>query len=326
MLIALLIIARTAQIGASILLAGTFTFGLVTLGPAGRPANGDLHEVERRLLRLAQSSLIVALLSALLWFWLEVANMSGLPLMHAFATTAWQTLLFETEFGRVWQLRLGLITVAFVLAALGFAQDRLRRALTLALFLVSVVLLVSLAWISHAAAARVQPLGLLGDALHLCAASVWIGGLLPLAIFLTRARASSSLSERALPVLRRFSTLSLSGVSLLIVSGISNSWLLVGSIHALFTTRYGWLLLVKLAAFGVLVGLGARNRFVIKTMLTRVPTGSDLLAQFCRNVICEACLGLAVVGIVACLGITPPARGHVSDYVRYADYFFRLAI
>ena len=93
----------------------------------------------------------------------------------------------------------------------------------------------------------------------------------------------------------------------LIVSGISNRWLLVGSIHALFTTRYGWLLLVKLAAFGVLVGLGARNRFVIKTKLTGVPTDSDLLAQLGRNVICEACLGLAVVAIVACLGVTPPA-------------------
>ena len=309
MLIALLIIARTAQIGASILLAGTFTFQLVTLGPAGRPANGDLHEVERRLLRLARSSLIVALLSALLWFWLEVANMSGLPLMRAFSTTAWQTLLFETEFGRVWQLRLGLITVAFVLAALGFAQDRLRRALTLALFLVSVVLLVSLAWISHAAAVRAQPLGLLGDALHLCAAGAWIGGFLPLAIFLTRARASFSLGECVLPVARRSSALSLSCVGVLIMGGISNSWLLVGSIHALFTTRYGWLLLAKLAVFGVLVGFGARNRFVIKTKLTKVPMGSDLLAQLRRNVICEACLGLAVIAIVGCLGVTPPARG-----------------
>ena len=95
----------------------------------------------------------------------------------------------------------------------------------------------------------------------------------------------------------------------LIVSGISNSWLLVGSIHPLFTTRYGWLLLGKLALFGVLVGLGARNRFVIKTKLTRVLAGSDFLAQLRRNVICEACLGLAVVAIVACLGVTPPAQG-----------------
>src|SRR6266403_1423889 len=277
MLIALLIIARTTQVGASVLLAGIFAFELVTLGPAGRRASDDLHEIERRLFQLARWSLIAALLSALLWFWLEVASMSGLPLTRAFSTTAWQAVLFETEFGRVWRLRLGLITVAFVLAALDFAHDRLRRALTLALFLVSVVLLVSLAWISHAAAARVQPLGLLGDALHLCAASVWIGGLLPLAIFLTRARTSLSLGEQALPVLQRFSTLSLACVGVLIASGISNSWLLVGSIHALLTTRYGWLLLAKLATFGILVCLGARNRFVIKTRLTRVSETADLL-------------------------------------------------
>src|SRR6266516_5478807 len=132
MLIALLIIARTTQIGASILLAGIFTFELVTLGPAGPPGSGDLREVERRLLCLARCSLIAALLSALLWFWLEVASMSGLPLTRAFSTTAWQAVLFETEFGYVWRLRLGLIAVAFVLAALGVAQDRMRRALTLA--------------------------------------------------------------------------------------------------------------------------------------------------------------------------------------------------
>jgi putative copper resistance protein D len=309
MLIALLIIARTAQIGASMLLAGTFTFELMTLAPAGQLPSDDLQEVERRLLQLARSGLIVVFLSALLWFWLEVASMSGLPLTAAFSTRAWQAVLFETEFGRVWQLRIGLIVVALVLVALGSVKAQLRRALTLTLFLVSVALLVSLAWISHAAAARVQPLGLLGDALHLCAAGAWIGGLLPLAIFLTRARASLSLGERALSVLRRFSTLSLTCVAVLILCGISNAWLLVGSIHALFTTRYGWLLLVKLAAFGVLIGLGARNRFVIKTKLTRVPTASDLLAQLRRNVICEACLGLAVVAIVACLGVTPPARG-----------------
>jgi putative copper resistance protein D len=309
MLIALLIIARTAHIGATILLAGTLTFKLITLGPVDRAGSDDFHELQRRLLRLARWSLVAALLSALLWFWLEVANMSGLPPMRTFSTTAWQTVLFETKFGRVWQLRLGLIVLAFALVTLGLAQVQARHALVMVVFLVSIVLLVWLAGISHAAAARVQPLGLLGDALHLCAASVWIGGLLPLAIFLTRTRASLSLGEKALLVLRRFSTLSLICVGVIIVSGLSNSWLLVGSIHALLTTRYGWLLLAKLAAFGVLVGLGTRNRFTIKTKLTRVPTDSDLLAQLRRNVIYETCLGLAVVAIVACLGVTPPARG-----------------
>jgi putative copper resistance protein D len=309
MLTALLIIARAAQIAASILIAGVFTFELVVLGLAGQPASGDFHEVERRLFRLAVWSLVAALLSALLWFWLEVASMSGSsPLTNAFSTTAWQTVLFETEFGRVWRLRLGLITVAFVLAAFGFAQDRLRRALTLALFLVSVALLISLAWISHAAAARAQPLGLLGDALHLCAAGGWIGGLAPLAIFLTRARASLSLTAHTPHVLRRFSALSLCCVSVLVVSGVSNSWLLVGSVRALFTTRYGALLIFKLILFALLICFGARNRVVIETKLLFAPTRSDLLSQLRRNVIYEVCLGIAVVAIVGWLGVTRPAH------------------
>jgi copper resistance protein D len=309
MLIALLIIARTAHIGSTILLVGTFTFERITLSPVRQPDSDDFRKLDRRLLRLARWSLVVAFLSALLWLWLEVASMSGLPPMRAFSTRAWQAVLFETNFGRVWQLRLGLIALEFALVARGWAQALERQALIVAVFLISIVLLVSLAWISHAGAARVQPLGLLGDALHLCAASVWIGGLPPLTIFLTRARTSLSLGQRALSVLRRFSTLSLSCVTVLIVSGISNSWLLVGSIHALFTTRYGWLLLAKLAVFGVLVSLGAWNRFVIKTKLTRVSETADLLAELRRNVISETCLGLTVVTIVACLGVTPPARG-----------------
>ena len=308
MLTALLIIARIAQIAASILIAGIFTFDLVAFGLVGRPASGDFHEVERRLFRLAVWSLVVALLSALLWFWLEVASMNGLALTNAFSATAWQTVLVETQFGRVWQLRLGLIAVMFALVASGLAQDEVRRALILVLWMLSVVLLISLAWISHAAAARVQPLGLVGDALHLCAAGGWIGGLAPLAIFLARAGASSSLGERAAPVLQRFSILSLCCVSVLLVSGISNSWLLVGSIHALFTTPYGRLLFLKLTLFGILIGFGARNRFVVKTALLKAPAGLDLLPQLRRNVICEACLGLAVVAIVACLGVTPPAQ------------------
>jgi putative copper resistance protein D len=174
------------------------------------------------------------------------------------------------------------------------------------LWLLGMIFLVSLAWISHAAAARVQPLGIIGDALHLCAAGGWIGGLVPLAIFLTRARTSFSLHNKAVSVLRRFSTLSLCCVSVLIVSGLSNSWLLVGSIHALFATSYGRLLVVKLALFAILVSYGARNRLAIKTNFSPAQTGSDLLPELRRNVICEGFLAAAVVVIVACLGVVPP--------------------
>jgi copper resistance protein D len=307
MLTAQLIIARAVHIGASILLAGIFTFDLVILAPARRVGSGDSYEIEHRLFRVAAWSIVAALLSALLWFWLEVASMSGLPLKSAFAATAWRTVLFETQFGRVWQLRLGLIAAAFVLVASALAQVKAPRALVVVLWLVSVVLLTSLAWISHAAAATVHPFGVLGDMLHLCAAGFWIGGLVPLIIFLAHVRGSFSLGETVVRVVRRFSTLSLCCVSVLVLSGISNSWLLVGSIYALFTTPYGQLLLFKLALFAILVGFGARNRFLVKAKLPRTAADPNLLSRLRRNVVCEIYLGVAVVVIVACLGVTPPS-------------------
>ena len=302
-----LIVTRAVQIAASILIAGIFTFDFVMLGLTGRSESNDLHEIERRFFRLAFWSLIAALLSALLWFWLEVASMSELSLKDALSTPAWRAILFETQFGRVWQLRLGLIVAAFVLVASALAQVKARRALVVVLWLVSVVLLISLTWISHAAAATVHPFGVSGDMLHLCAASFWIGGLVPLTIFLARVRGSFSLGETVVRVVRRFSTLSLWCVTVLVVSGISNSWLLVGSIHALFTTPYGRLLLVKLTLFAILIAIGARNRFLIKAKPLKAPAGRNVLSQLRRNVICEAWLGSAVVAIVACLGVTPPA-------------------
>jgi putative copper resistance protein D len=303
-----LIIARAVHIASSILLTGIFTFDLVMFGRDRRHRSGDLHEVERRLFRLAVCGLITAFLSALLWFWLEVASMNGLSLTNAFSPTAWRTVLFETQFGRVWQLRLSVIAVVFTLVASGLAQDQVRRTLILVLWLLSIVLLVSLVWIGHAAAASAQPLGVLGDALHLCAAGAWLGGLTPLAIFLRRTSVSSSLDKQAAPVLARFSTLSVCCVGVLFLSGISNSWLLVGSIHALFTTPYGGFLLFKLTLFAILVALGARNRFLVKAELPRARANPDLLSQLRRNVLCEICLGVAVVAIVGCLGVTPPAR------------------
>jgi putative copper export protein len=60
--------------------------------------------------------------------------------------------------------------------------------------------------------------------------------------------------------------------------------------------------------FALLIGFGAHNRFLVKAKLLKAPLGTDLLPQLTRNVFCEVCLGVAVVAVVACLGVTPPAR------------------
>src|SRR5262245_61009877 len=188
------------------------------LAPARRLVSDDFHEIEQRLFRLAIWSLIAALLSALLWFWLVVASMSELSLKNAFSATASWPVLFETQFGRVWQLRLGVFAAAFVAVVCGLAQIKARRMLIWVPWLLSIAFLGTLAWISHAAA-RLHPLGLFGDAVHLCAAGAWIGGLVPLTLFLSYA--SLSLGQTVVSVLMGFSMLSLCCVSVLIVTGLS---------------------------------------------------------------------------------------------------------
>jgi len=309
MLVALLIFARAVHIAASILIAGSFTCDVIALDTIRRPASDDLYEIQRSLLRLTVWALVAALVSALLWFWLEVVSMTSLSFLDSCSVSRWKTVLLETVFGHVWQLRLGLIAATLLLAVSALAgNDIPRRAAILALWILSIVLLVSLAWISHAAAVAMQPISLTGDALHLCAAGAWIGGLVPLVIFLTRVRISSVMATVIPQVLGRFSTLSLCCVSVLIVTGISNTWLLVGSIHALFTTLYGWLLLLKLGLFAALIRFGARNRLAIKANASTAQTRAGFLQQLRCNVISEICLAAAVLVIVACLGVTPPAR------------------
>jgi putative copper resistance protein D len=309
MLVALLIFARAVHIAASILIAGSFTFDVIALGSIRQPARDDLYELQRNLLRLTVWALVAALVSALLWFWLEVVSMTSLSFLDSFSASRWKTVLLETVFGHVWQLRLGVIAAALLLAVSALAgNDMPRHAAVLALWVLSVVLLVSLAWISHAAAAGVQPMSLIGDALHLCAAGAWIGGLIPLVVCLIQAPVSPGIAKIIPHIISRFSTLSLCCVSVLIVTGISNSWLLVGTIHALFTTIYGWLLLLKLALFATVIRFGARNQLAIKASASTAQTRPDFLHQLRCSVISEICLSAAVLVIVACLGVTPPAR------------------
>ncbi len=66
------------------------------------------------------------------------------------------------------------VAACVALVALRLICGLEHAAFKFALWL-SLALLVSLAWISHAAAASAQPFGLLNDALHLYAAAAWDG-------------------------------------------------------------------------------------------------------------------------------------------------------
>jgi putative copper resistance protein D len=98
-------------------------------------------------------------------------------------------------------------------------------------------------------------------------------------------------------------------VATLIVTGLLNAWILVGSLKALDSTEYGQFLQVKLALFALMLCLAAVNRLHWTPRLVWQPAAlhKRALNQLTQNSIMEAGLGLAVFVMVGALGMNHPA-------------------
>lgn len=319
----LLILIRFVHLGALTLLIGTFAFLLLVGRPAFHRAGAtrapDLERFDRLLLAVAEWSLLTAFASALAWLGLQAAIASGRPLGEALTLETVGTVLTGTNFGRVWEVRLALIALLawFLFFREHEQDDRDWTAVRLEGVLLAGGLAVALTWAGHAAATtgRWRLLHQGSDALHLLAVGVWLGGLCPLAVLLRWAGRSPDPSWTAVAreATRRFSLVGLGSVAVLVLTGLVNTWTLVGSVPRLVGTPYGRLLLLKLALLLPLIGIAAVNLLRLKPTLLAPPpeggagTSAAIMRRLARNVIAEAGLGAAVLLVVGALGITPPA-------------------
>jgi len=150
---------------------------------------------------------------------------------------------------------------------------------------------------------------------HLLAAGLWLGSLVPLAGLLGRARSTSEtgwiyIARDAVP---RFSQMGYAAVALLAASGALNTLLLVGSTQALVGTPYGRLLGLKILLFLAMVTVALFNRSRLLPRLRREAQASAAVAALIRSVLCEQGLGHAILAVVSVLGTWPPAI-HVGGH------------
>ena len=322
-------VVRFIHLTAAILLAGSFSFVLLIARPAlltGKDSAKTNYQTFVRLqLTIARCCLLVIFLSALLGLWIQTVNVSEDSTGTAFNFAAIFSLTTETQYGRVWLARM---VIALLLGLLLIAQSRQQDAPVslAALFggaLLSVSLLVALAFAGHASAADGSAfvLQVSSDALHLLAAGFWLGGLLPLALLLRRSQQTSAVDSYASARIatRRFSALAIASVALLIASGGYNTWNLVGGFAPLFGTAYG----ATVAAQAHPPAPPARGRcdeFITAQAENPEdigePTGRNCGAFkiVWRNVIIETAFGIAILLVVGYLGVTPPARHVQPDW------------
>jgi copper transport protein len=161
-----------------------------------------------------------------------------------------------------------------------------------------VLLAASFALTGHAAEASPRLLAEAADAVHLAAASTWLGGLVVLfAAFLPEADARARAA-----VLPRWSRLAMACVGLVVVTGAYQAWREVRAVAALTATGYGRLLLGKVTVVLLVLAVALLAR---RALTSSSRTSSARLRGL---VTVEAVLGLAVLGVTSFLVATPPSR------------------
>src|SRR3984893_6413087 len=118
-----LIVIRAIHFGATAVTAGALIFRVIVARPAWHsPAIAKL--LRTHTLWVAWVSRAIAVASGVVWLSIEAASMSGQPLREALTPSVLSTVLNETQFGLVSEIRAGL---AIVLAA-GLALNRFAPA------------------------------------------------------------------------------------------------------------------------------------------------------------------------------------------------------
>ena len=286
-------VARFAALALALLVIGGAGLLALVLGPEERP-----RRVTWRAVLVASLGLVLA---TLVWAAATAAQSVGSGLDGLLRWAPLQD-VFATSFGQAWVARivLGRRSPGRRRSSSFAAAAALPSTSLAAVLAAGIALTFALA--GHARVAG--PLAVVGDAAHVVAAGVWVGGLALLALALVTAGGDrGSLASRSVP---RFSTVALVSVVALLSTGVWNSVVELDAIDQLWTTDYGRLLLAKLALLAALVALGAVHRRVSLPRLRRESAGA--VRPFLRVVAVELALMAVVVGVTAALVAEPPPR------------------
>ncbi|MEW2808343.1 copper resistance protein CopC [Streptomyces massasporeus] len=194
--------------------------------------------------------------------------------------------VLQTKSGAALVSRLLLLAAAALFIAVLFgAYDKRedaeeKRDLTFGLSIGGVVVAAGLAasWAmsEHASVGLQAGIAMPVDVLHLLAVAAWLGGLGALLVALYRAPADTPVDA---PAVRRFSQIAFGSVLALIATGTYQSWRQLGSWSAFTDTRYGQLLLAKIALVVVLVGVAWISRRWTGRLAETVPVEASAVRE-----------------------------------------------
>jgi putative copper resistance protein D len=272
-----------------------FLLAAVVLDPSGK--DGTVSRAGRSdLIRAAVAALVWALL-ALAQSVFVVGNVLGLQFSEAISPDVLTTYAFDLPTTRA---LFGMAILALVVSAACAATYTVGSGAAWLILALLAAILPALG--GHAAGLGDHALAMTAGAAHIAAATLWIGGLLALALHAVRGDIPLTRS------IQRFGVIAGSSLVLLAVSGVANAYTRLETLDQIVTTGYGQLVLIKttlIVALGV-IALLIRRRI---SSTTGTKSGRSIFARI-------AGLELSVMAIALGLGValsqTAPPRLNVE--------------
>jgi putative copper resistance protein D len=240
---------------------------------------------------------VAAIGLVLVWLVFVAKSLSEAADLPALAAAV-GTVAAQTQFGHLVLATLACLLLVIAASVAPLCRDRLAWAVMPA---IGAVVLQALH--GHALGMG-MPLMVASECAHLLAAGAWIGAL-PAFWLLARRLPPEGLSILA----RRFSPLGVACVLVLAATAFAQGWALIGSFGALGGTAYGWMALLKLLFFVLLLSLAALNRQLLTPTLAGAATAEAARRHLLASVAMEVVLGLAAIlaaGLLASLEPTMP--------------------
>lgn len=304
--------------------------------------SGGVGRALRPLASLIAIAAVAATLGGLLAVTAQVAATTGRSLTGAVSLVA--EVAGDSRPVAVNLARTGMVALGAVIALVGAAR---RSAGLLVVAGGAVALGGLLAPVAgHPWTAEVPALAVPADALHLLAASCWLGMLVGLVVATPRLPDAGA-------VVASVSRSALVAAVVVGVTGAVSTWSLIGSLDALFQTSSGQLVLLKVIGYGTLLVLGWINRARLVPLLPAAvgadadaasvaapagagsgaspgPAGSLARRRFLQVVGLEVVVGALVLAATAGLVNQPPGRDQLdrpfSESQRVEDAVVRLDV
>ena len=315
--------ARWLTLTGIALLMGLFAFRLLVWNPI--VADVDLEAEEEQLdLKLARLGIRIGISGIVLLGLGLVLIFIDQNRVYDLLQTANMQSWISTRFGTMWLVRFLLLALSHFNLSLFVDVKNGRKELRgwewWLGFVLAVGLTLTVALISHSAALTKETMqSILIDWVHVLAATIWVGGLIFLALSLWQARhlANEARAWLNLSLMLNFSAIAAISVGLLLTSGGYLAGKHVGGWTELIGTVYGLLLLGKIGLALLTIAIAGINLMFVKPRLSAVyeaPESSRtprVLRRFSLLVWLEmgiALLILAVAGVLTDLqrGVDAP--------------------